>query len=298
VRFDKRARAWVETAVAATVVHSQQVDGGVASVIDRVTVVDDEGRRRRLILRRVPPRPGVTGHDPTAEITGETTALRRLHPSRLTPVLLAADPQGVHCGVPASLQSVLPGHPVVAPKEAFGWARSLAGSVLELADLGVGCDDLNPFVPWTTAEPRPPSWSSSPSSWELVIGALDRRLPPAGPPQFVHRDFHPGNILFSDGNVSGIVDWVHACRGPLEVDVSRCRVEIALLAGVAAADGFLEACGSAVAAYHPLWDALVALELAPCLDELLAFNAIGASLTIPGLQVTLDRIVQHAAAAC
>lgn len=296
MRFDERARSWVEAMVGAKVVDVRRVEGGVASVIDRVTTLDDEGRQRHLILRRVPPQPDVADHNPTGEIARETAALQRLLPSRLSPVLLAADPLGLQCGVPASLQTMLPGFPIVSSQDPLSWVWSLAASRLEVAELSASCDGLDVFVPWTAAQSRPPSWSTVPSSWELAIEALDR-VPPGGPPQLVHRDFHPGNVLFREGIVTGIVDWVHACRGPIEVDVSRCRVEIALLAGIGAADAFLDAFGEAAAGYHPLWDALVAIELAPWLEQLLTFNLLGARLTLAGLQASLDELVQRASTA-
>lgn len=38
-------------------------------------------------------------------------------------------------------------------------------------------------------------------------------------PCFIHRDYHPTNILWVDDKVSGVVDWVNACRGPAGIDI-------------------------------------------------------------------------------
>jgi aminoglycoside phosphotransferase (APT) family kinase protein len=47
----------------------------------------------------------------------------------------------------------------------------------------------------------------------------------------IHRDFHPGNILWSDGRLSGIVDWVSACVGPALFDDGHLRVNLAIMHG-------------------------------------------------------------------
>jgi thiamine kinase-like enzyme len=71
-----------------------------------------------------------------------------------------------------------------------------------------------------------------------------------------HRDYHPTNILWSDERISGVVDWVNACRGPAGVDVAHCRLNLALMYGVHHADDFLRAYAAAVDGYDhdPHWD--------------------------------------------
>lgn len=39
----------------------------------------------------------------------------------------------------------------------------------------------------------------------------------------VHFDFHPGNILASDGTITGVVDWGGACRGDRRLDLVTLR---------------------------------------------------------------------------
>ena len=119
-------------------------------------------------------------------------------------------------------------------------------------------------------------------------------MPCGGEPRFIHRDFHPGNLLFRRGRCSGIVDWTQASVGPPEVDISRTRVEIAMLTDREVAEEFLRHTGYS-ATYDPLWDALVACELGPWSHEMLVFNDIGARLTLDGVRATLDAFVEVAA---
>lgn len=57
--------------------------------------------------------------------------------------------------------------------------------------------------------------------------------------------------------MSGVVDWVNACRGPAGVDVGHCRINLAQIHGLAAADQFLIAYQRLAGQqfiYHPYWD--------------------------------------------
>ena len=100
-----------------------------------------------------------------------------------------------------------------------------------------------------------PSWTSSPHIWERAIEQF-LEPPPDSPPVFLHRDYHPVTLLWERGKVSGVVDWINACRGPAGADVAHCRTNLALMFGkesahqflkfyLVAADGFI---------YEPYWD--------------------------------------------
>jgi hypothetical protein len=40
---------------------------------------------------------------------------------------------------------------------------------------------------------------------------------------FIHRDYNPGNVLWTRHAISGIVDWQTTSVGPPSVDVGHCR---------------------------------------------------------------------------
>jgi aminoglycoside phosphotransferase (APT) family kinase protein len=83
---------------------------------------------------------------------------------------------------------------------------------------------------------------------------------------FVHRDYHPSNVLWQNDRVSGVVDWVNGCRGPAGIDVAWCRHNLANLHGVPLADEFLSAYVAAAGSefkYDPYWDLMSVIELLP-----------------------------------
>ncbi len=107
--------------------------------------------------------------------------------------------------------------------------------------------------------PRPAWWRDH-ALWERVATAAAAGPPPA-PAVLIHRDFHPDNVLWVDGRITGVVDWATASIGPAAMDVAHFRVNLATLHGPAVADTLLPG--------EPAWDleaALGFLEWGPGLD--------------------------------
>jgi len=75
---------------------------------------------------------------------------------------------------------------------------------------------------------------------------------------FIHRDYHPGNVLWKRSRVAGVVDWQSACIGPPSVDIGHCRANF-LLYAPQLADRFTLAAESALGRqFHP-WADIAAL---------------------------------------
>ncbi|MGC4378585.1 aminoglycoside phosphotransferase family protein [Fictibacillus sp. Mic-4] len=85
-----------------------------------------------------------------------------------------------------------------------------------------------------------PEWSKHQEEWWKVIQCVTEHYPDARN-GFIHRDYHPCNVLWEDGRLTGVVDWVNACIGPAGVDAGHCSLNLALLYGADDADFFLNA---------------------------------------------------------
>jgi hypothetical protein len=85
--------------------------------------------------------------------------------------------------------------------------------------------------------------------------------------------------------------------GPPELDLARCRVQVAVLAGIEAADALLARGADIAPAYGPAWDAVVACELSPWTEALLIYRDLGAEVTVDGIRDALDAFVAQAYAA-
>lgn len=161
----------------------------------------------------------------------------------------------------------LPGRPRTRPRDLDSFLEQLAAPLEAIHSVALPADDCFPeYHPYDAGRVRTaPPWSRHPRAWER---AIERHAagPPRFEPVFIHRDYHPLNILWSSGRVAGIVDWAWACHGPAAVDLAHCRLNLVLGIGLDAADGFLSAATDRTA-YDPAWDLLDAVDALPDLDD-------------------------------
>ncbi len=167
------------------------------------------------------------------------------------PEVIAADPSGVEVGdgVPTLLMARIPGRAQPAPD-----VRALAALAAEVhAVSGAGFE--HHYFPWCRdTSTAPPPACRHPKLWEQAL-RLWRSAEPAYRPCFIHRDFHPGNVLWARGAPTGVVDWANACTGPAGIDVATCRWNLQEWAGEEAATSFVAAYEELTGRPHqPYWD--------------------------------------------
>ena len=63
-------------------------------------------------------------------------------------------------------------------------------------------------------------------------------LPQRNSPVLLHGDFWPGNILWKDGQLVGIIDWEDAALGDPLADVANSRLEVLWAFGIDAMQSF------------------------------------------------------------
>jgi aminoglycoside phosphotransferase (APT) family kinase protein len=185
----------------------------------------------------------------------EAAALTHAARARVPVPTLIAHAGAAETGVPALLMTRLPGTVDLRPRRRRVWLASLAEALAAIHATDVG-DFRWQYSSWNThREAAMPAWLADSTLWSGVLGLAARR-PTEYRPTFLHRDYHPTNVLWADARVSGVVDWVNACRGPAGVDVAHCRLNLALMYGVHHADDFLHAYIAAVGGYDhdPYWD--------------------------------------------
>ena len=198
----------------------------------------------------------------------EAAALTEAHRAGLkAPRLIAHSADDVGFGAPVVLMSFVDGSVELQPGDFAGWLDGLARE-LALIHRHPARSLAWRFESWVNKTTlAPPTWTSIPGAWERAIQRV-RADEPAARLVFIHRDFHPTNVLWHAGVVSGIVDWINACRGPAGVDVAHCRSNLAQMYGPVAADKFLAAYREVADgfAYNPYWDLDSLLDT--CLPEL------------------------------
>ncbi|WP_031487379.1 alpha/beta fold hydrolase [Streptomyces bicolor] len=250
-----------------TVTATAFAQGGWSSQLRRLTL--DDGTRLAL---RTFVKPFFRRHAPGL-LTREASVLTLLAAQQAVPAprLIAVDATAEHCDHPSLLMSLLPGRVRVDEVAEEDLDRRMDLLAAQLAAIHTVVPDERPrtYQAWTSAE-----WVRTPGGplWERAVEVI-RRDPPAYEGCFLHRDFHPGNVLFSGEGaqlrISGVVDWVETSWGPADLDVAHCSTALALLHGPEHGLGFrarYEAHGGrrlADSADHLYWRLLDALAYSP-----------------------------------
>lgn len=155
------------------------------------------------------------------------------------PRSLALDADGRDCGHPAHLMSRLPGGVDLNRVDAVSLVR-LADQLATIHDVAPTME-VRAYQSWASeAKHVAPPWTTDPRLWEEAF-ALLRTDPPAYEPCFIHRDFQLGNVLWDEGGISGVVDWVETSIGPAWLDVAHCCTNIAIGHGTETAEAFASA---------------------------------------------------------
>ncbi|MGW1178096.1 phosphotransferase family protein [Kitasatospora sp. NPDC002543] len=198
--------------------------------------------------------------------------------------LVAVDAAGAVCEHPSLVMTALPGR-VCLEQDAHAPARArlLAAQLAAVHALEVReADRPRAWQAWTAPERvAVPEDTARRALWARAVEVIGSPAPPYRA-CFLHRDFHPGNVLFDTAPthdahgehgarpvVTGVVDWVETSWGPADLDVAHCSTALALLhgpaAGLAFADLYTAAGGRELAdgRAHLYWRLLDALAFAP-----------------------------------
>jgi aminoglycoside phosphotransferase (APT) family kinase protein len=258
-----RALRWAAATIGpeAQVQSSRALEGGSSSAVHALTIEDAGGRTHELVLRRFVRLDWLAKEPDLAE--REAAALTVLEGGGLpAPRLVAVDPDGAAAGEPAVLMTRRKGRIVWDPPALDRFLRALAELLPRVHATPVPPGVAIPsYRPYPLRMHRPPAWASEPDTWLRAIEILEGPQPSAER-VFIHRDYHPGNVLWQGGKVSGLVDWVNASLGSPWADVGHCRENLASELGQQAADRFLELYREASGRqddYHPYWDISAAI---------------------------------------
>lgn len=261
-----------QTGSAVRVERVEFLPGGSVSVIHRVWLARADGERVAVVLRRRPDladgrNRGGGGGEGCSEGGGEPDLVQEAAALRMAarnalpaPRLLALDATGAQAGCPALVMSALPGRPGQAGAWGpAGQVRSRPGplaAVLARVHAVERADDVTlPLFRYyndatTLAVPR---HAGDAGIWREAFSVARAHVGPVGPvaPEvLVHRDLNPGNVLWADGRVTGVVDWGAACWGRPGADLAHLRWNLALAHGPGAAREMLDAYRAAVPGYR------------------------------------------------
>jgi aminoglycoside phosphotransferase (APT) family kinase protein len=283
------------------VVGVQALEGGTSSAVHALDLRDHSGRPHAVVLRRFVradwlaeepdavlreaaalrlaadgglPAPRLLALDARGAAIGDdrpALLMTRLpgrivwEPADVTPDGRIAPVGEARRDGPAASDRRLPSASASRLDDRAALGRWLDGLAQALAAIhAVPVDDapaeIGPYDDWGLLIEGPPASSRLPDrTWERAFALFAE--PVAAGRRFIHRDFHPGNVLWHDGAVSAVVDWASASLGEPDADVGYCRENLARAHSVAVADRFL-ARHRALTGDRPLdpaWDVRAAL---------------------------------------
>jgi aminoglycoside phosphotransferase (APT) family kinase protein len=217
--------------------------GGVSATTSLIEVQATEGPRRFVVRQ-----PGWC--DRGASVRRDSQLLGRLADRGLRaprPVLMDAD--GALAGRPTLVLTHLSGESEGAPKDIPALASALAAQLAAIH--ATPAEDLRPLLADRDAEvaevlSAPPERLDASAGEAEVRAVLARgRRGPANRPGLLHGDFWPGNLLWIDGAISGVVDWEDAAWGDPLYDVAITRLDVLWAYGPEASEAFTRAYAAA-----------------------------------------------------
>ncbi|TXL84515.1 phosphotransferase [Streptomyces sp. IB2014 016-6] len=287
-----RTRGWVEGQVGSPIEAVERLRGGWTSEMRRLRIGGEDGPRWFVLRSFV--KPFFVRH---AEglLTREADVLRFLARTDVPVAELAAvDATAQHCDHPSLLMSLLPGAVRLGEEDADLRTELLARQLVGIHHVRVpAAARPRDYQAWTAPDRvLLPASSDRMDLWRRAVDII-RRDPPDYRPCFLHRDFHPGNVLFdgygTETRITGVVDWVETSWGPADLDVAHCSTALALLHGAGeamrlaeqytVAGGTLDSDPSA----HLYWRILDALAFANVEKVALPWHELGRPDLTPAL---------------
>lgn len=172
-------------------------------------------------------------------------------------------PKPLGLGENLLLLQYLPGKPTANPSNPADFLQKMAQALANIHNTDISQGNFD-FLLQTKPTYAPPSreLSADLREPELVAAAIaslpdqggfrvprilqnqnrrDAKATNTGVTCLRHGDFWPGNLLWQDGNLTGIIDWENALLGPSIADLAISRLDVYWILGREAMETFTEA---------------------------------------------------------
>ncbi|CAN5406514.1 hypothetical protein BH11ARM2_BH11ARM2_28090 [soil metagenome] len=233
---DARILSLIETfAPSSRLVRSWPLTGGISAQMTAFEAQSSEGELRRFIVRQ-PSRYRFARFPGVAATEFQTlTLLREAGLPVPPPVLLdeGADPVFV--------VEYLEGKPELAPMDVSRYLDRYAEMLARVHRVDWTRIDLS-FLPLQGrgygSRPEAPNESLRESEIRDVLKT--NSIKGGNSPVLCHADFWPGNLIWRDGEIAGVIDWEEAEIGEPLADLAICRLDLFWVLGMEAMEAFTE----------------------------------------------------------
>lgn len=244
-----------------------QLSGSTAARVSALEAEEPDGQRRTLVLHQY----GAANLQADPHVaTHEYRLLDLLATAGLpVPRPYLADESCSIMPSPYLLQEFIDGDCILDPPDLAAFTGELAAALAALHSVGIDQADV-PFLADvrddTARMMQTRSTQASAFKWAAAVLATLRAAWP--PPQLnrsviLHGDYWPGNVLWRDDKLVGVVDWEDALFGDPLADLAVTRLEVGWFYGPAAMNiltsQYLALRTDLDASALPLWDLRAAM---------------------------------------
>lgn len=227
-------------------VRATPLDGGVSAQVTVIEAARPDGAPDKLVLRQYGPANLRTDPHSAAH---EYRLLTLLHAAGLpVPRPRHADESGAILPGPFLVSDFIDGDPGNAP--AFlaepppAFISQLAATLADLHQAGIPLADA-PFLTAIT-DTAIRKMGTCPAQPDVALNeaavraAMARAWPPpvVNDPVVLHGDYWPGNTLWRDGTLTGVIDWEDAQAGDPVADLANARMELCMFFRLPTAESF------------------------------------------------------------
>ncbi|BAC12447.1 hypothetical protein [Oceanobacillus iheyensis HTE831] len=214
--------------------------GSTTSTLVGITIEHPDKTESQVVLKQYNKPEAVGKSEAITSVENEANSLIVANSLRgNSPKLIGTDKYGDISEYPLLLMSKLPGAVDLHPDSISTWIEKLAITLVEIHQNDIKDFSSKHFRYQQSDDLNIPVWSQYPEVWKALI-EIAKQPEPMYDPIFIHRDFHPVNVLWQDGEVAGVVDWTNGCIGHAGIDLGHCRWNLAMIFGVEEADIFLQ----------------------------------------------------------
>ncbi len=224
--------------------------GGISSDMVGVEIEQADGRTKKLVVRR--PGPWALKQNPSAA-RDEFKLLQLTQAAGIpTPAPVHFEPAGDLCSTSHFVLDYIEGEPLFSPGQSpevlDDHLMQMATHLGQIHQIVTSKHDLS-FLPQQATRiadllrDRPAQLDQSLSE-ERIRETLELAWPfyahshHPNPSVLVHGDFWPGNLLWNEGKLVGVIDWEEAEQGDPMLDLAISRLDILWLYGLNAMHDF------------------------------------------------------------
>jgi len=217
---------WLLTTLdAVAVLTVDAMPGGSSSAMHRVALRRADGSGAVVVVRRYVLDRVVTESPEIA--SDEIAALGLVARSTVpAPEVLAGDSYGDRSDAPTVVMSLLNGRPQWDPRRRHDWIAQVVDTIAQIQTTKIpDAVAVKAIRRYAQNSYDPPRWAQQTATWERAIEIFHGPIP-EDDDCLIHRDFHPGNLLWRRDQLTGVVDWQAARIGPASIDPGHYRMNM------------------------------------------------------------------------